>query len=65
MVYREGLDWVAQQPDEALGQVAFRYLRAEREAATLADAVRAGASFDRAQVATLVARAGARASVEG
>ncbi|MBI5514159.1 MAG: NAD-glutamate dehydrogenase [Deltaproteobacteria bacterium] len=65
MVYREGLDWVAQQPDEVLGQVAFRYLRAEREASRLADAIRAGETFDRAQVALLVARAGARASVEG
>jgi glutamate dehydrogenase len=64
MVYREGLDWIAPLPDAALGHLAFRYLRGEREAAALALAIREGASFDRERVAALVERSGARTAVE-
>jgi glutamate dehydrogenase len=64
IVYREGLDWIAPLPDTALGHIAFRYLRGEREAAALARAIRDGANFDRQRVAALVERAGARTAVE-
>jgi len=64
IVYREGLDWIAPLPDAALGRIAFRYLRGERESAALARAIRDGANFDRERVAALVERGGARTAVE-
>jgi len=64
IVYREGLDWIAPLPDAALGRIAFRYLRGEREAAALAASIRDGASFDRERAALLVERGGARSAVE-
>jgi glutamate dehydrogenase len=64
MVYREGLDWIAPLPDAALGRLAFRYLRGERDASALAKAIRDGAPYDRERAATLVERSGARTAVE-
>ena len=64
IVYREGLDWVSPLPDAALGRLAFRYLRGEREANALAKALRAGESFDRDRAAMLVERSGARIAAE-
>ncbi len=64
MVYREGLDWVAPLPDAALGRMAFRYLRGERDAMALARAIRSGDLVDRERAAALVERAGARVAAE-
>jgi glutamate dehydrogenase len=64
MVYREGLGWVSSLPDATLGRAAFRYLRGEREAATLAKGILQNDNVDRARAAELIARAGARDAVE-
>ncbi len=64
MVYREGLDWVAPIPDEEVGRLAVRYLRAQREAEAVAKALREGGEVDRERLAALVSRAGARVAVE-
>ncbi|MFO0630887.1 MAG: hypothetical protein U0325_35400 [Polyangiales bacterium] len=64
MLYREGLAWVAALPDATLGRAAFRYLRGERDAANLANAIRRGDGVDREKAAALVARTGARDAVE-
>ena len=65
IVYREGLDWVSPLPDAALGRLAFRYLRGERDAIALAKALRAGDAFDRERAASLIERSGARVAAEG
>ena len=64
IVYREGLDWVAPLADAALGRLAFRYLRGERDATALARAIRGGEPIDRERAAQLVERAGARVAAE-
>lgn len=64
MVYREGLGWVSALPDATLGRAAFRYLRGERDAKALAEAILRGEQVDREGTAALVARAGARDAVE-
>lgn len=65
IVYREGLDWLNPLPDAAIGAMAFQWLRAENAARALAAAIRGGADYDRAMVATMVERAGARLTLEG
>ncbi len=64
LVYREGLAWVNALGSDHLGATALRYLRAERDARILAEAVRAGQGFDAARVAALIERAGPRADTE-
>ena len=65
IVYREGLDWLNPLPDGSIGAMAFQWLRAENAAKSLAAAIRSGADFDRAAVAAVVERAGARLTLEG
>ena len=65
IVYREGLDWLNPLPDGAIASMAFEWLRAENAAKALAAAIREGRDFDRAAVAAVVERAGARLTLEG
>jgi len=65
IVYREGLDWLNPLPDGAIASMAFGWLRAENAAKALAAAIREGRDFDRAAVAAVVERAGARLALEG
>ena len=52
-------------PDAALGRLAFRYLRGERDAIALAKALRSNEPFDHERAASLIERSGARVAAEG
>lgn len=65
IVYGEGLGFLAEVPDAGIAQLAIGYLKGAREAERLAEVVLASELPDKARVAELLRRGGARAGLEG
>jgi glutamate dehydrogenase len=63
IVYKEGLDYLDPLPDDAIGELAMRYLRQERQTARLVDEVRGSGLADRERIAVLLERGGTRAGL--
>jgi glutamate dehydrogenase len=63
LVYREGLAFVAGTSDDALVDLALRYLRAEDEARVLVAQVRASELVDKDRIASLIELGGPRAGL--
>ena len=64
IIYREGIGWLDGLDQEALGDVAFRYLAETETVERLAKELRASNLPDREALAAIVERAGVRALVE-
>lgn len=63
IVYREGLDYLDPVPAPALGPLALRYLRQERETKTLIAALANSGLPEKARIAALLERGGTRAAL--
>ena len=64
IIYREGIGWLDGLDQEALGDVAFRYLAETETVERLAKELRASTLPDREALAAIVERTGVRALVE-
>ena len=63
IVYREGIDFFASMETSAIGEVAHRYLSADRSLRSLVAEVRASGIPHAERIASLLERAGARAAL--
>jgi len=63
IIYREGIDFFASMETGAIGEVAHRYLTAERSLRSLVAEVRASGIPHAERIASLLERAGARAAL--
>ena len=63
IVYREGLDFLERLSRDAIGELAPRYLRAERQTSRLLTEIEASDLPSKSQIADLLARAGTRAGL--